>query len=109
MLSPGNAMQVNAAHLTSIMLRKTDDVADIEAFLGERRPSAFVLGPGFGVGEKARDFALSRARRRQQGRSHGVDGLVLDADGITAFREAPAVLFEARAGRRRAGAGDDPA
>ncbi|TGQ64614.1 MAG: NAD(P)H-hydrate dehydratase [Mesorhizobium sp.] len=88
-LSPGNAMQVNAAHLTLIMLRKTDEVAEIEAFIGERRPSAFVLGPGFGVGDRTRAFALALFA------TTGIDGLVFDADAITSFREAPAVLFEA--------------
>lgn len=93
-LSPANGLQVNAAHLTSIMLRKTDSVADVQEFIGDRRPSAFVLGPGFGVGEKARDFGLAvlGAEQRRDGR---IDGLVLDADGITAFRDAPNVLFEA--------------
>ncbi len=92
-LSPGNAMQVNAAHLTAIMLRKTDAIEDVHDFLGDRRSSSFVLGPGFGVGDKARDFALAvLARKRQEG---GVEGLVLDADGITSFRNAAAALFEA--------------
>ncbi|WP_027056991.1 bifunctional ADP-dependent NAD(P)H-hydrate dehydratase/NAD(P)H-hydrate epimerase [Mesorhizobium loti] len=95
-LSPGNAMQVNAAHLTSIMLRKTDDVADIVAFVGERRPSAFVLGPGFGVGERTRTFGLALlASGQPQDASARIDGLVFDADAITSFREAPDVLFEA--------------
>lgn len=98
-LSPGNAMQVNAAHLTSIMLRKTDDVADIREFVGERRPSAFVLGPGFGVGEKTRIFGLALlASGQPRDASVEVDGLVFDADAITAFREAPDVLFEAARG-----------
>ncbi|RWH68676.1 MAG: NAD(P)H-hydrate dehydratase [Mesorhizobium sp.] len=93
-LSPANAVQVNAAHLTSIMLKKADSIADVQEFIDGRRPSAFVLGPGFGVGEKTRDFALGvlAAGQRQDGR---VDGLVLDADGITAFRDTPNVLFEA--------------
>ncbi|CCV13565.1 bifunctional ADP-dependent NAD(P)H-hydrate dehydratase/NAD(P)H-hydrate epimerase [Mesorhizobium sp. STM 4661] len=94
-LSPANAMQVNAAHLTSIMLRKADTVADIHGFVGERRPSAFVLGPGFGVGEKVREFALAVLGAGRQGAAGGIDGLVLDADGITAFRDAPNLLFEA--------------
>jgi len=52
-----------------------------------------VLGPGFGVGDKARDFALAvLARTRRDG---GVEGLVLDADGITSFRNASSTLFEA--------------
>ncbi|TRC71109.1 NAD(P)H-hydrate dehydratase [Mesorhizobium sp. WSM4307] len=95
-LSPGNAMQVNAGHLTSIMLRKTDDVADIREFVGERRPSAFVLGPGFGVGDKTRTFGLALlASGQAQAAATQVDGLVFDADAITAFRDAPDVLFEA--------------
>ena len=92
-LSPANAMQVNAAHLTSIMLRKTDTVEDVHGLVGERRPSSFVLGPGFGIGDKARDFALAVLARKQQ--DGGVEGLVLDADGITSFRNAADVLFQA--------------
>ncbi|QIA23711.1 bifunctional ADP-dependent NAD(P)H-hydrate dehydratase/NAD(P)H-hydrate epimerase [Mesorhizobium sp. AA22] len=93
-LSPANGLQVNAAHLTSIMLRKADSITDVQEFIAGRRPSAFVLGPGFGVGEKTRDFALGvlAAGQRPDGR---VDGLVLDADGITAFRDTPNALFEA--------------
>ncbi|MFB9982499.1 NAD(P)H-hydrate dehydratase [Mesorhizobium kowhaii] len=95
-LSPANAMQVNAAHLTSIMLRKADDSVDIDSFIGERRPSAFVLGPGFGVGEKTRKFALALLTSgEQRDTSTRIDGLVFDADAITSFREAPDVLFQA--------------
>lgn len=96
-LSPANAMQVNAAHLTSIMLRKADTAADLGAFLTDRRPSSFVLGPGFGVGEKARDFALALLGAGQA-RNTGVEGLVLDADGITSFRDEPEILFQAARG-----------
>ncbi|UDL90510.1 NAD(P)H-hydrate dehydratase [Mesorhizobium sp. PAMC28654] len=93
-LSPGSAMQVNATHLTSVMLRKVDTVADVREFIGERRPSAFVLGPGFGVGEKARDLVLAILAGNQP-QDARIDGLVLDADGITSFREAADALFEA--------------
>lgn len=93
-LSPANAMQVNAAHLTSVMLRKADNVADVSEFISERRPSAFVLGPGFGVGEKARDLVLAILGSSQP-QGARIDGLVLDADGITSFRESPDALFQA--------------
>lgn len=96
-LSPANAMQVNAAHLTSIMLRKVDAVVDLGAFLTDRRPSSFVLGPGFGIGEKARDFALALLGAGQA-QDSGVEGLVLDADGITSFRDEPETLFQAAHG-----------
>jgi hydroxyethylthiazole kinase-like uncharacterized protein yjeF len=86
-------MQVNAAHLTAIMLRKTDAIEDVHDFLGDRRSSSFVLGPGFGVGDRARNFALAvLGRTRQEG---GVEGLVLDADGITSFRNVGSTLFDA--------------
>jgi hydroxyethylthiazole kinase-like uncharacterized protein yjeF len=77
-------------HLTSIMLRKADEVAELGANLADRRPSAFVLGPGFGVGDKAREFTLAVLASRS-----GAGGMVLDADGITSFRDEPAALFEA--------------
>ncbi|WP_245514661.1 MULTISPECIES: NAD(P)H-hydrate dehydratase [unclassified Mesorhizobium] len=97
-LSPGSAMQVNASHLTSIMLRKVDTIADVGEYLAGRQPSAFVLGPGFGVGERARDFTL---RLLEQNRVYdyerGIElrGIVLDADGLTSFRDSPDTLFQA--------------
>ncbi|KQZ98533.1 NAD(P)H-hydrate epimerase [Mesorhizobium sp. Root157] len=101
-LSPANALMVNAAHLTSIMLRKLDDAEGLQAFIEERRPAAFVLGPGFGIGEKTRELALA-ILGDGKGRAEGVEALVLDADGITSFRDAPASLFIA-AGARDAAA-----
>jgi hydroxyethylthiazole kinase-like uncharacterized protein yjeF len=97
-LSPANAMQVNAAHLTAIMLRKVSGVDDLNRIMKSRSPSALVLGPGFGVGEKARLFALTAL---QGGREGGLEGLVLDADGLTSFRGMPSSLFAA-AGAERA-------
>jgi NAD(P)H-hydrate epimerase len=78
-------MAANAAHLTAVMLREIDDAAALEDWLGDQRLGAFVLGPGFGIGEKARDFALALRERN----------LVLDADGISSFRDCPDLLFSA--------------
>ncbi|MBV2185647.1 MAG: NAD(P)H-hydrate dehydratase [Rhizobium sp.] len=83
--SPMDALAINAAQLTAVMLKAVDDVAALSAYLEDARHNAFVLGPGFGVGEKARDFSLALKERR----------LVLDADGITAFRDNPDALFDA--------------
>ncbi|MBO0664431.1 NAD(P)H-hydrate dehydratase [Jiella sp. MQZ9-1] len=84
-LSPSSAVLVNATHLTAVMLKRCDDRATLTELLGDRRLNALVLGPGFGVGAQARDYAeavlASEAR------------LVLDADGITSFAEDPAALF----------------
>jgi NAD(P)H-hydrate epimerase len=83
--SPGDSMKVNAGHLTAVMLRETNDLYDLEAIRADVRINAFVLGPAFGIGEKARRFALALANRM----------LVLDADGISSFRDNPDELFSA--------------
>jgi hydroxyethylthiazole kinase-like uncharacterized protein yjeF len=93
LLSPGGALAVNAVHLTSIMLRRAEDGGELAVLLADRPANAYVLGPGFGVGEKAREFAsliLGSASRPV---------LVLDADAITSFRENPQALAEAAAGQ----------
>ncbi len=86
--SPGSALATNAAHLSAVMVKRIDDLAMLRAWIDDTRLGTFVLGPGFGVGEKARDFVLALSGRR----------LVLDADGITSFRGAPRALFDAFAG-----------
>lgn len=86
-LSPSSALLVNACHLTSIMLERVDGRDDVERVLGSSKRSAYVLGPGFGLGERVRAFALQLA-----GAHH--DGLVLDADAITALAEDARGFFE---------------
>jgi hydroxyethylthiazole kinase-like uncharacterized protein yjeF len=89
--APGSAMEENAAHLTAVMLHAIEDREGLEDWLADRRLGTFVLGPGFGIGRKARDFALALADRK----------LVLDADGITSFKDDPETLFNAFAGEPR--------
>src|SRR5690606_33999817 len=48
LFSPPDALSINAAHLTSIMVRETRSIKDIEAFLIDRKVAACVLGPGYG-------------------------------------------------------------
>lgn len=83
--APHAALAANAAHLTAIMLREVNDPAALKAWIEDPRLSAFVLGPGFGARERARDFALALSDRP----------IVLDADGITSFAEEPDLLFSA--------------
>ncbi|WP_336071539.1 NAD(P)H-hydrate dehydratase [Nitratireductor rhodophyticola] len=87
-LSPANALSVNAMHLTSIMLRRADTADELEAFIRDRAPSGAVLGPGAGTGERTRGFARSLLDQVDD-----VGGLVFDADAITAFRGDPETLF----------------
>jgi NAD(P)H-hydrate epimerase len=90
LLSPTAALSANAAHLIAVMLKAVDGESDLWALLEDVRLKTFVLGPGFGDGERARRYAglIASGERR----------LVLDADGITAFRDGPQVLFDLFAG-----------
>ncbi|MEP9390374.1 NAD(P)H-hydrate dehydratase [Mesorhizobium sp. KR9-304] len=79
LLSPGNAVQVNAAHLTSIILRKADTPEEIAEWLGDRKPAALVFGPGLGLDDKVGDLALKLIAA-----SAGiVRHIVFDADALT--------------------------
>ncbi|TNB47218.1 NAD(P)H-hydrate dehydratase [Martelella lutilitoris] len=80
---PPNAAMVVANQVTAVMLKAVPDVAALDEWLEDKRLSAFVLGPGFGVGEKARAFVSALASRP----------LVLDADGISSFADEPDALF----------------
>jgi hydroxyethylthiazole kinase-like uncharacterized protein yjeF len=84
--SPRDALAVNAAALTAVMVRAVDTVVEFAELFGDRRYNACVIGPGAGVGERTADFvhtALSAKR-----------ALVLDADALTSFAAAPDRLFE---------------
>lgn len=87
--SPGDAMLINATQLTSIMLRKVDTPQDFIDAANMRRPDAIVLGPGFGLDRSLQAMAMAILAQKEGGT------LVLDADGLTVFRDRPETLFEA--------------
>lgn len=99
-LSPGNAMQVNAMHLTSIMLREAGSLEEVQEFLAARHPEALVFGPGLGPKPKVGDFALQLIKtlaedsRTSEAASHA-SAIVLDADAITSLAHQPQALFKA--------------
>ncbi|MCG8694189.1 MAG: NAD(P)H-hydrate dehydratase, partial [Minwuiales bacterium] len=85
--SPPDALMVNAAHLTAVMLRR---VADLEAWnelLLDKRLNAILLGPGNGVTEDTKQRVLAALAA---GKS-----CVLDADALTVFQDDPSALFKA--------------
>ncbi len=91
MLSPASALQVNAMHLTSTILRRADTLDDVGAFLRDRKPAALVFGPGLGTESPAAGFAVDLI-----GRSAGLVGhIVFDADALTVFSRDPDALFAA--------------
>jgi hydroxyethylthiazole kinase-like uncharacterized protein yjeF len=73
------------------MLHAIDDAAALKGWLGDARLQTFVLGPGFGIGKKARKF-VSLLRDRH---------VVLDADGISSFKDDPQALFDLFKGEPR--------
>jgi hydroxyethylthiazole kinase-like uncharacterized protein yjeF len=86
-LSPSEALAVNAASLTAIMVRPIDTAAEFTEVLEDRRLNACVIGPGASVGLRTRALVLAAlaAGRRT----------VLDADALTSFADKPDDLFEA--------------
>jgi ADP-dependent NAD(P)H-hydrate dehydratase / NAD(P)H-hydrate epimerase len=91
LLSQSSSLQVNAAHLTSIILRKTDSFEAVEEFLHHRKPDALVFGPGLGTSAKVGEVA----RQLLAAGNAIVRGIVFDADAITVFARDTTALFEA--------------
>jgi NAD(P)H-hydrate epimerase len=84
--SPSDALTVNAAALTDIMVRQSNGVEGLEALLIDQRRNAVVLGPGAGIGSATRGqvkLVLESGR-----------AAVLDADALTSF-EGDAVALAA--------------
>ncbi|WP_330999188.1 NAD(P)H-hydrate dehydratase [Oryzicola mucosus] len=91
LLSPANALAINAAHLTSIILRRSDGLPEAVEFLEARKPDALVYGPGLGPHPETGRFAVHLLNA-----ARGLVGhIVLDADGLTASAPFAAELFAA--------------
>ena len=85
--SPRDALALNASALTAVMVRATDTVVEFGELLADKRLNACVIGPGAGVGVRTCDFVLTAISAKRH--------LVLDADALTSFADAPDRLFEA--------------
>ena len=83
LMSPRDALAVNAAHLEAVMLAAADSPEEVGAACAEM--DSVVVGPAAGVDESTRDKVLALGRTGA--------ALVIDADAITVFRSAPAELF----------------
>jgi NAD(P)H-hydrate epimerase len=84
------ALPVYAAALTSVMVHPLKRPEDFAALLEDRRITAFLIGPGAGVGEETRTRALAMLGT---GRA-----TLLDADAITSFQGDPQALDRAIVG-----------
>jgi ADP-dependent NAD(P)H-hydrate dehydratase / NAD(P)H-hydrate epimerase len=84
--SPRDALVVNAAALTAVMVRAIETAEEYYAeLLADQRFNACVIGPGFGIGERTREVvaAVLSAKR----------ACVLDADALTSFSDDPQLLI----------------
>ena len=84
--SPREALAVNAAALTAVMVRAFDNVVQFAELLDDKRLNACVIGPGAGVGGRTRDLVHTALSLKKH--------LVLDADALTSFADGPDRLFE---------------
>ena len=83
--SPPDALVVNGAHLTAIMLARMDGPDGLGEILADRRHNAVVLGPGLGRGADAVDLVQVALASDAT--------TVLDADALTSFADDPDALF----------------
>ncbi len=95
---PPSAQMEVAAQITALMLMRIADAEALRAALEDARINALCLGPGLGVA-RARDLVpvAVRAERTPYGEAGALGPravrVVLDADALTAFAEAPGDLF----------------
>lgn len=85
--SPPNAVAVNAAQLTAIMLKPFAGADSLTKLLEDKRKNACLIGPGCGVGPSTRENVLAALLSGA--------AMVLDADALTSFAETSRDLFVA--------------
>jgi hydroxyethylthiazole kinase-like uncharacterized protein yjeF len=85
--SPRDALLVNAAQLTAVMVRESDDARGLASLLADPRKNAVLIGPGVGVGERTKQMVLAALGSQA--------AAVLDADALTVFADTPEALFAA--------------
>jgi NAD(P)H-hydrate epimerase len=83
--SPMDAVSVNAAALTAIMVKPFAGASGLSELLNDKRFNAVVVGPGCGVGRATQDLADACL-------ASGAS-VVLDADALTSFAGKPQELF----------------
>jgi len=90
--SPREALAVNAAASLAVMVRPVDGAGELAKFLADARRNAVVLGPGGGVGRAMCDLVAAALA--------GERAVVLDADALTSFADAPQDLVAAIQARK---------
>jgi NAD(P)H-hydrate epimerase len=83
--SPMDAVAVNAAHLTAIMIKPFHSAAELGVLLSDRRLNAVAMGPGLGADKNTRELVTTVLKSGA--------AAVLDADAISSFKDDPQTLF----------------
>ena len=78
--SPPDAVAVNAAQLTAVMVAPFAGAREFEALIADERRRAIVLGPGAGVGSALRKLIAAALTTPAKNRT-----IVLDADALSSF------------------------
>ncbi len=85
--SPAAVWPVYAASLTGVIVRPIAGPQEFNELLADPRRNALLLGPGLGTTETSRAQVLAALATER--------AVVLDADALTLFADAPEVLFTA--------------
>ena len=85
--APAKVWSIYATSLMNAIVHSFDGAADFHEMLADVRRNVIAIGPGAGVGAATREFVLAALATRRT--------VVLDADALTSFAEAPEDLFSA--------------
>jgi hydroxyethylthiazole kinase-like uncharacterized protein yjeF len=85
--APAKVWSIYATSLTNAIVRSFDGLAEFNALLADVRRNVIAIGPGAGVGKSTREYVLAALATKR--------AVVLDADALTSFAEAPEQLFSA--------------
>jgi NAD(P)H-hydrate epimerase len=83
--SPMDAVSVNAAALTAVMVKPFANASVLADLLKDERLNAVVIGPGCGTGRATKELVAAVLTAKA--------ATVLDADALTAFKDEPQVML----------------
>lgn len=83
--SPLDALSINAAALTAIMVKPFASASVLADLLKDERLNAVVIGPGCGTGRSTKELVAAVLTSKA--------ATVLDADALTAFKDEPQVML----------------
>ena len=93
--SDTNSLEVNASHLTAVMLKEINTADEFFNFANQKKINTLIIGPGNGVDKKTKNIVI-RAIKEEF-------GLILDADGLTSFEKDSKQLFDLLKKRKKRG------